>query len=144
MNAENLRSIANDLRTHESQFDLDRWRGFRNPHNSNYEVDNPYLSCNTVCCICGWVNARMRNYYRGDVLHYSDVDSASAWLGLSYDFAYDLFIPEHHPKMIDYDSPWRQAARLGIIPGDMDIYEVNADQAADVLEAIADGRITTY
>jgi len=147
-NVENLRLVANDIRTHEDQFNLSRWRTFRDT-GENSEPDNPYLSCNTICCICGWVNARIDNQPICGQIDYSDSSTAAEWLGLSEDFADRLFIPIDLPEVYDkesinYKTAWSQAARLGIIPDNRDVYGCSAEQAAQVLEAIADGRIKTY
>jgi hypothetical protein len=68
--------------------------------------------------------------------------NAIEFLGLPEFFAKDLMYSNiFEPRFMRECDAWYQAAELGIVLGDKSVYECTAEQAAQVLEAIADGRI---
>jgi hypothetical protein len=139
MNADNILKLAATIRAHENQFNLSNY--FSNMDKGFFHRGNPLNDCDTICCICGWANSLSL----GDKLapyDYGNHTNAANFLGLSHDFCSDLFIPSLLAHTLN--PPWRVAVQLGIIPDYQMVYSATAEQAAQLLEAIADGRVQTY
>jgi hypothetical protein len=124
MNVDVMHEIA-DLIEYTDRFDL---RHFRISAGTWENVDGEQLwnDCGTVGCYAGWVSAW------ADIPGYMSTEQCARELGITYRKAGDLFC--------GWSDAYNQARRLGIIgasPFDMD-----AKQAAELLRAIADGRVT--
>ena len=129
-NVENLLKVAKIIREHEDQFNLSDW-ATDNP--------NPLNNCGTICCICGGTNAIIA--YEDDTTYpdYMNSDGAAEYLGLDRQVAEELFIPgESHER----PGPWTTAKNLNLFPPEKSPYDATAEEAATILEALADGRIT--
>jgi hypothetical protein len=129
-NTENLRKVAQVIREHHDQFNLSDWAS---------DDPNPLHNCGTACCIAGWTNAIIAQESNLNRPYYMDTEGARDYLGLDYYVAEELFIPS---ETSDRPGPWTTAKRLGLYPEDKSPYDATAEEAATILEAIADGRIT--
>lgn len=127
-NAENLRQVAQVIRDHHDQFDLNDWAT---------DDRNPLDNCGTVCCICGWTNAVIASEDGGEFDPFNS-EKAIRYLGLDRQTAEDLFTPSD--SEVRY-GPWPTAKNLGLYPKYKCYYDATAEEAANVLEAIANGRI---
>lgn len=146
----NISRVAQTIREHAEQFSLWDWVDHINgvPDDGQYAIPSPLQDCGTICCICGFANALANTRcVLGTGINYADMLAAARFMGLPYSFARALFIPpifsgESVPSDISNPkNPWRQAAALELIPEDENIYKLPAGTIANVLDAIADGRI---
>lgn len=158
MNSDNLRLVAAFIRKHEASFSLYRFASksrVQNFHPSPYPqdeiaYDEATENCGAICCICGWPNV-LYNFVHGTRFPFNDQQIAAEFLGLSPRYAYFLFVPNNNPyentdgRVCDDDThPWVFAAYSGLYPKYASPYEATAEDAARILEAIADKKIPTW
>lgn len=150
INADNIRTLAKVIKEHAEQFSLNNWVCYSGgDYGRTDEIPSPLTDCGTVCCICGFANTLAGTIGRDGVgIRYDSIGDASRFLGLPYFFARELFVPPKlqegslYERISCKNNPWRQAAELKLISPYVDIYALPAETVADVLDAIADGRIT--
>ena len=106
MNCENIQKVIDILKANPDRFDI-RYYGSHRDSDGIYipRKINPFHPCGSALCICGWVNTLAKrekdqtNDLEIGILELSRLSTASAYLGLSYRFAYKLF---HPPMFINY------------------------------------------
>jgi len=146
MNKENILLVAAAIREHAANFSLKTYAGIDvNTVQEKWIGDHKAqpVTCNTCACVCGWANA-INNVENKTSFTFADKSSAARFLGLSWDFAYDLFLPRTHKCDATPQQPWSQARTLGLLPPEKSAYDATAEEAASLLEAIANGQIELY
>lgn len=151
VHVDNIRLLSRTLRSHPKQFNLNSWAKHVDTKGDGVlrAIPSPLQDCGTICCICGFANALAAAAREDNCgIPYSDIQTAAKFLGLPFSFASALFMPQAslgrsvHMLTLDPQDPWRQAAYAGVIHEYDNIYSLPADTVADMLDAIACGRIT--